>query len=112
MYISDHGESFWDDEHKLSLHGSYELCDAEYHVPCFVWYSDEYEQAYPEKVAIMKQNKDVTQNSSIVFSTLLDMADITEAVDSTKSLCSPYISNIDSFPVLNGAGEVKTYIIQ
>ena len=112
MYISDHGESFWDDERKLSLHGSYELSNAEYHVPCFVWYSNEYEQAYPEKVAMMKQNRDVAQNSSIVFSTLLDIADITEAVDSTKSLCSPYTNSIDSFPVLNGAGEIKTYIIQ
>ena len=112
MYISDHGESFWDDERKLSLHGSYELSDAEYHVPCFVWYSDEYKQTYPNKVAMMEQNKDVVQNSNIVFSTLLDIANITEAVDSTKSLCSPYINNINSFPVLNGAGEVETYVIR
>lgn len=112
MYISDHGESFWDDERKLSLHGSYELCEAEYHVPCFVWYSDEYYQAYPDKIAMIHHNKDVAQNSSIVFSTLSDMANISEVVDSTKSLCSPYVHAIDSFPVLNGAGDIKNYVIQ
>lgn len=112
MYISDHGESFWDDERKLSLHGSYELCEAEYHVPCFIWYSDEYQQAFPHKVDLLLQNKDVPHNSSITFSTLLDLADITEVVDSTRSLCSPYIQPQSSFPVLNGAGELKTYVIQ
>lgn len=111
MYISDHGESFWDDARKLSLHGSYELSEAEYHVPCCIWYSDEYQQSFPDKVATLHSNRDVTHNSAITFSTLLDLAGIDEVVDTTKSLCSPYIHSIDSFPVLNGAGETKTYII-
>lgn len=111
MYISDHGESFWDDERKLSLHGSYELSPAEYHVPCLIWYSDEYQHAFPDKVITLHNNSDVTHNSAIVFSTLLDLAGIDEVVDTTTSLCSPYIRSIDSFPVLNGAGETKTYVI-
>lgn len=112
MYVSDHGESFWDDERKLSLHGSYELSSAEYHVPFFIWYSDEYLQAFPEKISTLKQNKDISHNSSVTFYTLVDLAEITEIVDSTRSLCSPHIQSIDSFPVLNGAGEIKTYVIQ
>lgn len=111
MYISDHGESFWDDERKLSLHGSYELSDAEYHVPCIIWYSDEYQIAFPHKVMALHQNKDVAHNSSVTFSTLLDIAGIDEAVDYSNSLCSPAIQAIDSFPVLNGAGATKTYVI-
>lgn len=112
MYISDHGESFWDDERKLSLHGSYLLSEAEYHIPCMIWYSDEYKQGYPEKITLLLQNRDVSQTSSITFSTLLDLANISEVVDSTRSLCSPYIHSIDSFSVLNGAGEIKTYVIK
>ena len=111
MYISDHGESFWDDQRKLSLHGSYELSQAEYHVPCIIWYSDEYKEAYPDKIKYLYQNQTIHHNSSVTFSTLLDLANITEVVDSTRSLCSPHIQAIDSFPVLNGAGEIKTYII-
>lgn len=112
MYISDHGESFWDDERKLSLHGTYEICEEQYHVPTFIWYSDEYQQRFPQKVAYMQQNQDVVQTAECVFHTLLDIANIQEIVDSTKSLCSQYIQTIDSFPVLNGAGEVKTYVIK
>lgn len=111
MYISDHGESLWDDQRKLSLHGSYQLSEAEYHVPCFIWYSDEYALAHPEKISTMISNKHITQNSSITFSTLLDLASIYEVVDSTKSLCSPYLKPNESFPVLNGAGEIKIYSI-
>lgn len=112
MYISDHGESFWDDERKLSLHGSYELSAAEYHVPFFIWYSNEYEASFPEKVVSLHENKDASHNSSVIFSTMLDIADITEVVDKEKSLCSPLIHSLDSFPVLNGAGEIKTYTIR
>lgn len=112
VYISDHGESFWDDERKLSLHGSYELSAAEYHVPFFIWYSDEYAASFPEKVACMHENKDVSHNSSVTFSTMVDIADITEVVDRDKSLCSEDIHSIDSFQVLNGAGEIKTYTIR
>ena len=112
MYISDHGESFWDDERKLSLHGSYELCEAEYHVPCIIWYSNEYKETFPNKVEKLSDNKRVAANSSVTFSTLLDLANLSEVVDPTKSLCSPHIQQVDSFAVLNGAGEIKTYVIQ
>jgi glucan phosphoethanolaminetransferase (alkaline phosphatase superfamily) len=111
MYISDHGESFWDDERKLSLHGSYELSEAEYHVPCMIWYSDEYQQKFTDKTYWLHNNRDISQNSSVTFSTLLDLAGINEVVDSTRSLCSPCIHAIDSFPAMNGAGELKNYVI-
>ena len=112
IYISDHGESFWDDERKLSLHGSYELNEAEYHVPCFIWYSNEFLQQQPQKIHTLEDNKHIPQNSSTIFHTLLHLADIVEIVDSTKSLCSTYVQPLDSFQVLSGDGEIKTYIIQ
>ena len=112
IYISDHGESFWDDDRKLSLHGSYEISKAEYHVPCFIWYSNEFQQQQPQKIYTLEKNKHIPQNSSTIFHTLLHLADIVEIVDSTKSLCSTYVQPLDTFKVLSGAGEIKTYVIQ
>ena len=111
LYLSDHGESLWDDERKLVLHGSYQLAEAEYHIPFIIWYSNEYAAMYPNKVAHLKTNKHITQTSGIAFHTLLDIADIHEATDSTQSACSPYIVTRDSFPVWNGKGETVTYIV-
>ena len=111
LYLSDHGESLWDDERKLVLHGSYQLAEAEYHIPFIIWYSNEYAAMYPNKVAQLKTNKHITQTSGIAFHTLLDIADIHEATDSTQSACSPYIVTRDSFPVWNGKGETVTYIV-
>ena len=61
LYMSDHGESFWDDERKLSMHGSYQISEYEYHVPLIIWYSEEYKAKYPHKVSAMQQNKTTRQ---------------------------------------------------
>ena len=62
-------------------------------------------------MASLRVNQDITQTSGIAFHTLLDIADIHEAADSTQSACSPYIVTRDSFPVWNGKGETVTYIV-
>ena len=105
MYISDHGESFWDDERKLSLHGSYQISEYEYHVPLFVWYSDEYAARYPQKVTAMTANKTTPVSSDVVFYSMLDIAGIEEIVDSTRSICSPSLVAVDTFCVHLGSGE-------
>lgn len=105
MYISDHGESFWDDERKLSLHGSYQISEYEYHVPLFVWYSDEYAARYPQKVAAMTANKTTPVSSDVVFYSMLDIAGIEDIVDSTRSICSPSLVAVDTICVHLGSGE-------
>ena len=105
-YISDHGESFWDDERKMSLHGSYQVSEFEYHVPMLLWYSDEYAARYPQKVEMMTANKSKLVASDVIFHSLLDMANITSIVDSTKSFCSPYLEARDTIFVMTGSGEV------
>lgn len=105
-YISDHGESFWDDERKMSLHGSYQVSEFEYHVPMLIWYSDEYAARYPQKVATMTANKSKLIASDVMFHSLLDLAGITALVDSTKSFCSPYLQERDTIYVMTGSGEV------
>ena len=107
VYISDHGESFWDDDKKLSLHGSYEISKYEFHVPMLVWYSDEYQLNNSQKVENIKQNKAKTISSDAIFYSMLDIAGIKEVTDSTKSIGSEYLQPIDSVWVFNGQGKTK-----
>ena len=108
-YISDHGESLWDTEQKMSLHGSYQVSEYEYHVPMLIWYSDEYAARYPDKISTMEQNKTKLLSSSVVFHSLLDMADIRTAIDSTKSICSDYLQEQDTIYVTTGSGSVMPW---
>lgn len=113
LFMSDHGESFWDDERKLSLHGSYQISEYEYHVPLFIWYSDEYEALYPNKVQVMKQNKTTPVSSDVVFYSLLDLAGVEGTVlDSSRSICSPYLHSYDTIQVITGSGSTEQMIVR
>jgi glucan phosphoethanolaminetransferase (alkaline phosphatase superfamily) len=107
MYMSDHGESFWDDERKLSLHGSYQISKNEYHVPFLIWYSDEYANLNADKVNAMSQNKTTPVSSDVVFYSLLDAAGIDDIIDSTRSICSSCLVRQDSIWVVTGSGAVE-----
>lgn len=79
FFVSDHGEYI---SPKVSGHGhTYHPTKEEYHVPLMVWYSDEYKEAYPEKVANLIKHKDESVCADHVFWSVLDMADI--HIDST-----------------------------
>lgn len=108
MYISDHGESFWDDERKLSLHCSYALSEAEFHVPMIVWYSEAYAELYPDKIHYIYQNKTTSVASDVVFHSLLDIAGIEAITDSSRSICSPYLQSRDTIRVHSGSGSVES----
>lgn len=107
VYISDHGESLWDDDRKLSLHGSYEIAKHEFHVPMLIWYSNQYQSKYPDKISHIKQNKAKRLSSDVIFYSMADLAGITELVDSTKSICSPHLQTVDSMWVFDGSGKVN-----
>lgn len=109
LYISDHGESFWDDERKLSLHGSYQVSEPEYHVPLFVWCSEEYTARYPDKVAALNSNRHKPVSSDVVFYSLLDLAGVSALVDSTRSLCSPALLPMDTIRVITGSGQTERW---
>lgn len=82
LFVSDHGEYI---SPKVSGHGhTYHPTKDEYHVPLMVWYSDEYKEAYPEKVANMIKHKDEPVSADHVFWSVLDMAGI-EIEQGTRS---------------------------
>lgn len=112
IYTSDHGESFWDDERKMSLHGSYQISEYEYHVPLFIWYSDEYAALYPQKVQQIQKNKHTSVSSDVVFYSMLDIAGINDVVDSTRSVASPYLSPMDTIWVHTGSGDVERMVLR
>lgn len=111
LYMADHGESFWDDERKLSLHGSYRISEYEYHVPMLIWYSDEYAALHPDKIEAMQQNKTTPVSSDVVFYSMLDIAGIEDIVDSTRSICSPSLVPVDTVWVHTGSGSVEPFCI-
>ena len=75
IYLSDHGESlgengeYWHGKDKLEQRSA----------ACFVWYSDEYAQRYPEKVNALKANKDRQWKTDFLFHSILDAADVESA---------------------------------
>ena len=74
FFVSDHGEYI---SSRVSGHGhTYQPTKEEYHVPLMVWYSEEYAEAYPNKVANVKHHKDEPVCADHVFWSVLDMANI------------------------------------
>ncbi|MBV8465635.1 MAG: phosphoethanolamine transferase [Burkholderiales bacterium] len=74
MYSSDHGESLYDGSCEWIFHGGSTQYD--FHIPALVWYSDQYRDAYPDKVAELAHNKDARLSTENIFHSLVDMVDI------------------------------------
>lgn len=74
MYVSDHGQALYDGTCKLAFHGH--NTQYEFHVPALVWYSDQYQSAYPSKVERLLHNKRAKLATENVFHSLVDMIDI------------------------------------
>ena len=74
LYLADHGDTLYDGTCHLAFHGH--NTQFEFHIPGLAWYSDQYRDRYPAKVAqLLVHSKDrlATEN---VFHTLLDLGDI------------------------------------
>jgi glucan phosphoethanolaminetransferase (alkaline phosphatase superfamily) len=74
VYMSDHGQTLYDKTCELAFHGH--NTQFEFHVPAFVWYSDQYQAQRPAKVAQLQKNSQARLSTENVFHTLLDLADI------------------------------------
>jgi glucan phosphoethanolaminetransferase (alkaline phosphatase superfamily) len=74
MYVSDHGQTLYDNKCELAFHGH--NTQYEFHVPAFAWFSDRYVAQRPAKVRQLQHNSTAKLSTENVFHTLLDMADI------------------------------------
>ncbi|TFW30854.1 phosphoethanolamine transferase [Massilia horti] len=74
LYVADHGQTLYDNSCRLAFHGH--NTQYEFHVPAFVWYSDQYQQRFPEKVNQLLRRRKARLATENMFHTLLDMADI------------------------------------
>jgi glucan phosphoethanolaminetransferase (alkaline phosphatase superfamily) len=87
IYLSDHGEDLYDQSCSNTGHGR--ATPPSYRIPFLFWYSSAYEQAFPEKVALLKQHRELPLTSETVFPTLLDVAQIHfPSEDLTRSAAS------------------------
>lgn len=75
-YTSDHGEDLLDDKRNRFLHSSPRPTYYQLHIPMFMWFSGNYQTAYPQKAEAAVANKPMPVSTNAVFHTLLDMASI------------------------------------
>jgi glucan phosphoethanolaminetransferase (alkaline phosphatase superfamily) len=74
MYVADHGQTLYDGACRLAFHGH--NTQYEFHVPAFMWYSDDYQLRYPEKIEQLKRHRKAKLATENFFHTLVDLADI------------------------------------
>lgn len=74
VYVADHGQTLYDGSCKLAFHGH--NTQYEFHVPAFMWYSEQYRERYPGKVAALHRNRKAKLATENFFHTMLDVADI------------------------------------
>lgn len=89
-YSPDHGEDMLDDDRKRFLHASPHPTYYQLHIPLLLWFSDNYQQNFPEqyKTAITHTLLPVSTNTA--FHTMLDIASIkTPYLKTERSLVSP-----------------------
>lgn len=89
IYLSDHGEDLFDDARARYLHASPIPTCYQLYIPYLIWFSEAYQEAFPEKYAEAQAHQRTPVTTNTVFHTMLDVASIsTNVSDPTKSLTS------------------------
>lgn len=76
IYVSDHAENLYDTPENVIMHAGSRITHYDFHVPLFVWTSDQYNNLYSDKVEHLQANKDKAMSMSNIFYSVLDMGDI------------------------------------
>jgi glucan phosphoethanolaminetransferase (alkaline phosphatase superfamily) len=76
IYVADHGENLFDTKQNIVFHGGSHYTKYDFHVPFFVWTSDEYIERYPQKAECIRNNKDKKLSAGNIFYSILDIAGI------------------------------------
>ena len=74
LYESDHGEDLPTSTCHLMEHGNSTVYD--FQIPAFVWYSDMYAKAFPQRIATLRSNATQRVLSADTFESLVDMAGV------------------------------------
>ncbi|MBV7539050.1 phosphoethanolamine transferase [Duganella sp. sic0402] len=74
VYVADHGQTLYDGSCNLAFHGH--NTQYEFHVPAIVWYSDEYQAHYPDKIQQLLRHRKAKLATENIFHTLLDLGNI------------------------------------
>lgn len=90
FYAADHGEDLLDDDRMRFLHASPNPTYYQLHIPLMMWFSGNYKENYPHKVANAIDNAPKPVSTNAIFHTLLDMAAIqTDYYEPELSLMNP-----------------------
>lgn len=73
-YVSDHGQTLYDGSCNLAFHGH--NTQFEFHIPAFVWYSDQYAAQHPQKIHQLKAHQNAKLTTENIFHSVVDMVDI------------------------------------
>ena len=100
VYVSDHGQTLYDGTCQLAFHGH--NTQFEFHIPAFVWYSDQYQSQHPHKVEQLLHHRNAKLSTENIFHSVLDMMDIRYPNDRVEwSIFSPSLKNhtryVDSY---------------
>ncbi len=90
LFCSDHGEDLLDDSRERFLHASPTPTYYQLHVAAFGWFSEKYQEKYPDKVLSARKNRAAAETTACLFHTLGEIAAIKcDYIDSARSLVSP-----------------------
>ena len=90
----------YDDDCDYTFHGR--NTQYEFHIPAFVWYSEEYKKRYPQKIQQLQLHRTAKLSTENIFHSMLDMSDIhIPNEDLTRSIFSEKLQhhrrNVDSY---------------
>lgn len=100
LYVSDHGQTLYDNSCNLAFHGH--NTQYEFHIPVFMWFSERYQALHPDKITQLYRHKKSRLSTENIFHSLLDMADIRYPDDRLEwsflsSTLKPHIRYVDSY---------------
>lgn len=76
LYLPDHGEDIMDDDRHRFLHASPLPTYYQLHIPLLIWFSDEYNNRYPESMRNALRHRSAPISTKAAFHTMLDLAGI------------------------------------
>ena len=76
LYCADHGEDLIDDDRERFLHASPTTTAYQLYVASLAWFSEDYREHFPAKVAAAEANATAPATTHALFHTMADMASI------------------------------------